>query len=64
MAIRIIFLIIGALIAINVVLASVGFIMGVNLYEKYGKQILIFFCCFAIFIVALYTILAFLGLIQ
>ena len=64
MALRILFLIIGATIAINIVLSCVGLIMGVNLYKTYGKQILIFFGVFAILIVALYIILAFLGLIQ
>ena len=43
MAVRILFLIIGATIAINLVLTAVSLITGVNLYQKYGKQILIFF---------------------
>ena len=64
MALRILFLIIGATIAINIVLSCVGLIMGVNLYKAYGKQILIFFGIFAILIVALYIVLAFLGLLQ
>ena len=62
MALRILFLILGATIAVNIVLASVGLIMGVNLYEKYGKQILNFFLGFVIFIIAVYVILALLGL--
>ena len=63
MALRILYLIIAAVIAINVVLISVGLIMGVNLYKAYGKQILNFCLFFAIFIVAVYTIFAIIGLI-
>ena len=45
MALRILFLIIGATIAVNLVLASVSLITGVNLYKKYGKQIQLFTIC-------------------
>ena len=62
MALRILFLIIGATVAVNLVLSAVSLITGVNLYQKYGKQILIFFAIFAIFIVAAYLIIALLGL--
>ena len=62
MALRILFLIIGATLAINLVLSGVSLITGVNLYQKYGKQILIFFGIFAVFIVAAYVIIALLGL--
>lgn len=62
MALRILFLIIAATLAVNIVLASVGLIMGVNLYEKFGKQILNFFLGFVVFIIAVYIILAILGL--
>ena len=63
MALRILFILLGIAIAINVVLTSVGLIMGVNLYKAYGKQILNFCLIFAIFIVAAYTVLALIGLI-
>ncbi len=63
MAIRILFILIGMALAVNVVLASVGLIMGVNLYKVYGKQILNFCLVFAVFIVAVYTVLAIIGLI-
>jgi len=62
MALRILFLIIGITLAINIVLASVGLIMGVNLYKQYGKQILNFFLGFIVFIVGAYIILALMGL--
>lgn len=63
MAIRILFLILGFVIVINLVLTSVGLIMNVNLYQKYGKQILNFFAIFVIFIIALYVIFSILGLV-
>ncbi len=63
MAIRILFILIAMAIAVNVVLASVGLIMGVNLYKVYGKQILNFCLIFAVFIVVVYTVLAIIGLI-
>jgi len=62
MALRILFLILGITLAINIVLASVGLIMGVNLYKVYGKQILNFFLGFVILIIVIYTILAIMGL--
>lgn len=63
MAIRILFLILGFILVVNLVLTFVGLITGVNLYEKYGKQILNFFIAFALFIVAVYIIFAVIGLI-
>ena len=63
MAIRILFLILSFIILVNLVLSSVGLIMGVNLYEKYGKQILNFFVAFILFVVAVYVICAILGLV-
>jgi len=62
MALRILFLILALIITVNVVLSSVGLIMGVNLYQKYGKQILNFFAIFILFIIAVYIVLALLGL--
>ena len=62
MALRILFLIIGATIAVNLVLSAVSLMSGVNLYQKYGKQILIFFGTFAVFVVAAYVVIALLGL--
>ena len=62
MALRILFLILGFVIIVNLVLTCVGLIMNVNLYQKYGKQILNFFAIFVIFIIAVYVILSLLGL--
>ena len=63
MAIRILFLILGFALVVNLVLTFVGLITGVNLYEKYGKQILKFFIGFGLFVVAVYVIFAIIGLI-
>ena len=62
MAIRILYLIFGFVLAVNLVLSLVGLITGVNLYQKYGKQILKFFAGFGLFVVAAYVIFAMLGL--
>ena len=62
MALRILFLLLGFVIIVNLVLTSVGLIMNVNLYKKYGKQILNFFAIFVIFVIAVYVILSLLGL--
>ena len=63
MAVRILLLILGFVLVVNLVLTFVGLITGVNLYEKYGKQILNFFIGFALFIVAAYVVLAIIGLV-
>ena len=62
MALRILFLILGFVLVINIVLTSVGLIMNINLYQRYGKQILNFFAIFVIFIIAVYVVLSILGL--
>ena len=64
MALRILFIIIGFVLVVNLVLVSVGLLTNVNLYEKYGKQILNFFIIFILLIVAIYVTLAILGLID
>jgi hypothetical protein len=62
MAIRILMIIIAFTLVVNLVLTLVGFFSRVNLYEKYGKQIQNFFIGFALFIIAVYVILAIIGL--
>ena len=63
MAIRILLMILAFALVVNLVLSGVSLASGVNLYKKYGKQIMIFFISFAILIVAIYIIFAFMGLI-
>ena len=43
MAVRILLMIIAMTLMVNLVLVGVSLITRVNLYEKYGKQILNFF---------------------
>ncbi len=62
MAYRILFIFFGIILAVNIVLSVVGLIFGVNLYQKYTKQILIFFASLIFLIIAGYFILAFIGL--
>ena len=63
MTIRILMLIFAFALVVNLVLTLVGFFGGINLYEKYGKQILNFFIGFALFVIAVYVTLAIIGLI-
>ena len=63
MAIRILFLILAFTLVVNLVLALVSFFSGVNLYQKYGKQILNFFIGFGLFVIAVYIVFAIIGLI-
>ena len=64
MAYRILFIFFGIILAVNIVLSVVGLIFGVNLYQKYAKQILIFFASLIFLIVAGYFILALVGLVD
>ena len=64
MAYRILFIFFGIILAVNIVLSVVGLIFGVNLYQKYTKQILIFFASLIFLIIAGYFILALVGLVD
>lgn len=63
MALRILLMLLSMTIVVNLVIAGVSLIIRVNLYEKYGKQILNFFIGFGLFVIAAYVILAIIGLI-
>lgn len=63
MAIRVLMLLLGLIVAVNIILASVSLITKVNLYKEYGKQIVSFFVILAIFVVIIYTALAIYGLV-
>lgn len=62
MAVRIILFILGIVLVVNLVLTFVSLITGVNLYKKYGIQILKFFAGFGLFVVGAYVVLAMIGL--
>lgn len=49
-------------LVLNLILLVLSAITGVNVYEKYGKQILIGISLFAGLVVALYLALAMLGI--
>ncbi|MBQ9149577.1 hypothetical protein IJX73_01465 [bacterium] len=63
MAIRIIYLIIAFVLVVNLVLIGVGAVMGVDLYKKYGRQILNFFIGFGLLIIIIFVTLSIIGLI-
>ena len=51
MVIRVLMLFLSMIILVNLVIITLGLILGENLYQKYGKQMLIAFGVF-VFIVA------------
>ena len=62
MALRILFLILSFVIITNLILTSVGNVMDINLYQKFGNQIFNLFAIFVIFIISVYITLSLLGL--
>ncbi len=63
MAIRVLMLLLGLIVAVNIILISVSLITKVNLYKEYGKQIVGFFVVLALFVVVAYTAFAIYGLV-
>ena len=63
MAIRVLFLLLSLVIIANIVIIVCSYLFNVNLYQKHGKAILGGFGILAIFIVAVYVVLAILGLV-
>lgn len=62
MVIRILFLFLSLIILVNLCIITLCYITGENLYQKYGKQILILFGAFVFLVSALYVALALIGL--
>ncbi len=62
MVIRVLLLLLSFIILVNLCILSIGYVQGENLYKKYGKQILIGFAIFVLFIAAIYTVVALIGL--
>ncbi len=62
MVIRVLFLLSAFLILVNLCIMAASYMSGQNLYQKYGKQILIAFCIFVLVVAALYVVLALIGL--
>lgn len=63
MAIRVLLLLIALVIVTNIIIIICSYLFNVNLYQKHGKAILNGFGILAIFIVAVYIVLAILGLV-
>ena len=63
MAIRVLMLLVGLIVAVNIILISVSLITKVNLYKEYGKQIVVFFVALAMFVVLAYAAFAIYGLV-
>ena len=62
MVIRILFLLLSLIILVNLCIITSCYITGTNLYQKYGKQMLIISGVFVFTVAALYVVLALLGL--
>lgn len=61
MIIRVLMLLLALMILINLFITACCYITGENLYQKYGKQITISVCVFAMLVGAIYTAIALLG---
>lgn len=62
MVIRVLLLFLSLIILVNLCIISACYITGQNLYQKYGKQMLIIFCAFVFAVTTLYVTLALIGL--
>ena len=62
MIIRILFLLLSLLVLVNLCILTLCYITGTNIYQKYGKQILIAVGIFVFIVAALYIALALIGL--
>jgi len=62
MVIRILMMLLAVVIVVNLFITAGCYITGENLYMKYGRQITIGVCLFAILTGAMYVALALLGL--
>lgn len=62
MIIRILLMLASFLVLVNLCIITISYIMGINLYQKYGKQILIAFGFFVLIVVAFYIAISLIGL--
>ncbi len=62
MVIRVLFLFLSLIVLINLCILTLCYITGQNLYQKYGKQMLIIFGSFVFIVAVLYVVLALLAL--
>ena len=62
MVIRVLFLLLSLIILVNLCLMTICYITGTNIYQKYGKQILIAVGIFVFLVAVLYVTFALIGL--
>ncbi len=62
MVLRVLLLFLSLIILVNLCILTMCYITGENLYQKYGKQILVLFGVFVFLVAALYVALALIGL--
>lgn len=62
MVVRVLLLFLSLIILVNLCIITLCYILGENLYQKYGKQMLILFGGFVFLVAALYIALALIGL--
>ena len=62
MVIRILLLLVSFFVLVNLCILTLCYLTGCNIYQKYGKQILIAVGIFVFIVAALYVALAFIGL--
>lgn len=62
MVIRVLFLLLSLTILVNLCIITLCYITGTNIYQKYGKQLLIAAGIFVLLVAALYVALALIGL--
>jgi len=63
MPIRILFLLLTLLVLLNLIIIALGFILEVNPYKKYSKQLTIGFGILILIFVSIYIILPIAGLL-
>ena len=62
MIIRILLLLLSLIVLVNLCIMTLCHITGVNIYKKYGKEMVISVCIFVFIVVAMYVALALIGL--
>ena len=62
MIVRILILLLSFILFVNLCIITIGYMRGENLYQKYGKQILIGFALFIFMVLAFYLAIALIGL--
>ncbi len=62
MAVRILIFLLAFVVVTNLVISLVGLIFGVNMYQKFGKEILIGYAAFALIVIVAFIFMAIAGL--